>query len=391
MDFQLTEEQQMLQTNARTFMEKEIAPVAQERDAKGPLTREEAISFIKQLMPFGYYNGWLPKEYGGANLDHKTVGVLTQELSRAWAGLAGTIFIAGGSGSILAAGESEKSELADRVRAGEAIGAGAISEPNVGSNASAIETTATADGDDWVINGTKQWISNGPICDHLLVAVQTDKEAGRAGLRWLFIDKKTSPFEVVASNRLMGVRAWPSGELSFQDCRVPRTGSGAQAAPDIPTPAAGGGPFWTFDVPRTSIAAMATGIAQAAIDASIDYARNRQQFGRPIGGFQLVQEMIADMIVETEAARLLAFQAMDLLDRREDCTWQAAAAKSYATEMAVRATSKAIEVHGAIGLTEELPIERYFRDARSLTIPDGTTEIQKLIIGRQRIGISAFR
>ena len=147
---------------------------------------------------------------------------------------------------------------------------------------------------------------------------------------------------------------------------------------------------WTFEQPRSILAIMSVGIAQAAIDASIGYARERHQWGRPIASFQMVQEMIVDMILETEAARLLAYQAMDMMDRDEDCTWQAAAAKAYATEMAIRVTSKAIEVHGAVGLSEDLPLERYFRDARAMTIPDGTTEIQKLIIGRNRIGISAF-
>ncbi len=387
MDFQLTEEQKMLKTNVRAFLEREIAPAAQERDSKGPLSREESIGYIKQLMPFGYYNGWLPAEYGGSSLEHKTVGILYEELSRAWASLAGMILMAGGSGAILAAGEARRNEMMERVRAGEAIGAGAISEPNVGSNATSIETTATLDGDDWVINGTKAWISNGPICDHVLVAVQTEKAAGRAGLRWILVEKEISPYEVTRSNRLLGVRAWPSGELSFQDCRVPRVNTGT-GGPDRSSEARR---FWTFEVPRSMLAIMATGIAQAAIDVSIDYARERQQFGRPIASFQMVQEMIVDMIIETEAARLLAYQSLDMLDRGEDCTWQASAAKAYATEMAIRVTSKAIEVHGAVGLTEELPVERYFRDARSLTIPDGTTEIQKLIIGRARIGVSAFR
>src|SRR3990170_1328381 len=303
MEFQLTEEQNMLQANVRGFLEKEIVPAAQERDARGPLSREETISYIKQLMPFGYYNGWLSSEYGGSNLDHKTVGVLTEGLSRAWAGLAGTILMAGGSGAILAGGEPRRKELMERVRAGEAIGAGAISEPNIGSDASGIETTATLDGDDWVINGTKQWISNGPICDHVLVAVQTDRAAGRAGLRWLLVEKDIAPFEVARSNHLLGVRAWPSGELSFQDCRVPRSNTGVGGAERLAEVRR----FWGFEIPRSMLALMATGIAQAAIDASIRYARQRHQFGKPIGSFQMVQEMIADMIIETEAARLLAY------------------------------------------------------------------------------------
>ncbi len=386
MDFQLTEEQRMLQENARTFIQREIVPSALERDSRGPLTREETISYIKQLMPFGFYNGWMPAEYGGASLNHKTVGMLHEELSRAWAGLAGTVWMAGGPGGALAVDDALRKEMAERIRTGESIGAGAISEPNVGSNASSIQTTATADGDVWVVNGTKQWISNGPICDHVTVAVQTDKKAGRAGIGWILVQKDVSPYTAVHSNNFLGLRAWPNGELNFEDCRVPRQNLRARE-----TQSSGRtGRTWALDAPRAVLAITSVGIAQAAIDDSISYALEREQFGRPIAGFQLIQEMIVDMILETEAARLLAYQAMDLLDRGEDCTWQAAAAKAYATEMAIRVTSKAIEVHGAVGLTEGLPVERYFRDARVLTIPDGTTEIQKLIIGRARIGVSAF-
>jgi len=386
MDFQLTEEQRMLKANARTFIDREIVPAAQERDSRGPLSREETIRFIKELMPFGYYNGWLSPEYGGADLDRKTIGMLHEELSRGWAGLAGVVWMAGASGGVLGVGEPRRAEMMQRIRAGESIGAGAISEPNVGSDASSIQTRAVADGDDWVINGAKAWISNGPVCDHVYVAVQTDKTAGRSGISWILVEKEVSPYEVTAINPLMGLRAWPNGNLAFQDCRVPRQNSRSRTE----VPPSDGRKVWTFEQPRSILAIMSVGIAQAAIDAAIGYARERQQWGRPIASFQMVQEMIVDMILETEAARLLAYQAMDMMDRDEDCTWQAAAAKAYATEMAIRVTSKAIEVHGAVGLSEDLPLERYFRDARAMTIPDGTTEIQKLIIGRNRIGISAF-
>ena len=181
MDFQLTEEQKLLRANARSYIEKEIVPAAQERDHRGPLSREETLQYIKALMPFGYYNGWLPPEYGGAGLDHKSVGVLGEELARGWVGLAGAVWMAGGSGSILSTAESRRAEMMEKVRAGEAIGAVAISEPNVGSDASSIQTVAVLDGDEWVISGTKQWISNGPICDHVLVAVQTDRAADAPG------------------------------------------------------------------------------------------------------------------------------------------------------------------------------------------------------------------
>jgi alkylation response protein AidB-like acyl-CoA dehydrogenase len=273
--------------------------------------------------------------------------------------------------------------------AGESIGAGAISEPDFGSNSSNIQTTAIADGDEWVINGTKQWISNGPICDHVNVTVTSapkQPNEGRSRLANIFVDRERSPFATTRVNDILGLRAWANGELHFDDCRVPR-----DHMRDRPAPESGRSQRnWAFEYPRSMLAIMSTGIAQASIDASIKYAQERQQWGRPIGSFQLVQELIVDSIIETEAARFLAYRAMDLLDKGEDCSWQASVAKAYATEMGIRATSRAIEVHGGVGLLGDLPLERYFRDARTMTIPDGTTEIQKLVIGRQLIGLAAF-
>jgi alkylation response protein AidB-like acyl-CoA dehydrogenase len=389
MDFDLTEEQQILKTNVRAFLEKAIAPQVADYERKGPLTREETIAFIKQLMPFGYYNGRAPEDCGGANLDAKTYGVLNEELSRIWPALCGTLWIAGGGGVPPGLSDSEAAELRARMRAGEAIRAGAISEPDHGSDSSRIETRVTADGDNWVINGTKTWISNGPICDHITVNATIDPALGRDGVRQVFVNRQKSPFETVRHNPLLGLKSWPNGELRFDDVRVPRSylrDPKADAAPD----AGRGKRVWHFDQPRTLLAVMGVGIGQAAIDASIRYAQERRQFGRPIGAFQLVQEMIVDMVIEVECARLLTYRAMDLQDKGRDATWQSSAAKAYATEMSVRVASKAIEVHGAVGLMEDYPIQRYFRDARSLTIPDGTTEIQKLVIGRQLLGISAI-
>lgn len=389
MDFDLTEEQQLLKTNVRAFLEAEIAPVVNEFEAKGPLSREDTISFIKMLMPFGYYNGRAPEELGGSNLDAKTSGLLTEELSRVWAGVAGTIWIAGPGAVPAMLSDEDARAFRDRVRAGESIGSGGISEPDHGSDSSRLETAATLDGDVWIVNGTKTWISNGPIADHINLMVTVDPELGRDGIRNVYIDRESSPYETVRHNRLLGLRSWPNGELRFEDVRVPRENLRERNAESaVPTP--GGRRVWNFDSPRSTLAVMSVGIAQAAIDASIRYAQERHQFGRPIGSFQLVQELIVDSVIETEAARFLAYRALDMQDKGEDATWQSAAAKAFATEMAVRVTSRAIEVHGAVGLMEDFPIERYFRDARSLTIPDGTTEIQKLVIGRRLLGISAI-
>jgi len=385
MDFDLTEEQQLLKTNVRAYLDREIAPQAAEHEKRGQLTREELIGFIKQLMPWGYYNGRASEEFGGSNLDAKTFAVLQEELSRAWAGLAGAVWIAGGSGSPSGVPERYLPELKDRMRAGESISCGMITEPDHGSDSSRVETRAVLDGDEWVVTGTKTFISNGPVADHGTVNLTIDPAAGRDGVRTIFVHREESPFETVRQNHLLGLRAWPNGELRFDEVRVPRQNLRER---NIASPE--GKRVWHFETPRTTLAIMAVGIAQASIDASVKFARERHQFGRPIGSFQLVQEMIVDMVIETECARMLTFRAMDLQDKNRDSSWESSIAKAYATEMGVRVTSKAIEVHGGVGLIDEMPLGRYFRDARSLTIPDGTTEIQKLVAGRRILGISAI-
>ncbi len=384
MDFDLTEEQQMLKANVRNFLEKEIVPVVDEHERKGPLAKETAAAFIRQLIPFGYVVGFLPEQYGGSQLEYKTNGILIEELARAWASLAGVVFLTTGFCWLLAeAGPPQlKERLLPLAASGDFIGCLAITEPNAGSDVASIETTAVLDGDEYIINGKKTWISNGSIADAAFVLATTDKSQGPLAMSFLLVERDVSPFAVRELHKL-GVRAFPTAELSFSDCRVPRgnlvdPGSGYQRT------------MLFFDVSRATVAAISTGIAQAAIDASIKYAKERKQFGRPIGSFQMIQEMIVDMIAETEAGRLLAFRALDLLDKGERCRWQSSLAKAYATEAAVRTTSKAIQIHGAVGLSDEYPVERYFRDARASSISDGTTQIQKLIVGREALGIRAF-
>jgi len=384
MDFELTEEQKMLKTNARDFLEKEIVPIADEYDRKGPLSKEEATGFIKQLMPFGYYIGQLPEEYGGSNLNHTSYGLLMEELARAWASMAGVIMIAGlASGMVQTANDDFRKKYLPMVVAGELIGCGGITEPNVGSDSVNIETTAVLDGDEWVINGTKTWISNGSIADIVLALCVTDKSKGPLGISQILVEREVSPFAARELHKI-GLRAFPTAELSFADCRVPKSNL-------LEVPASGYKQMMVgFELGRSTLAIISAGIAQAAIDAAISYARERKQFGRPIGSFQMIQEMIVDMIAETEAGRLLAYRAYDLIDKGERARWQSSLAKAYMCEAAVGVTSKAIQVHGAMGLSDEYPVERYFRDARTMTIPDGTTQIQKLVAGRECIGIRAF-
>ena len=384
MDFGLTEEQQMLKTNVSKFLDKEIVPVVDEQEKKGALDKETAVSLIQQLMPFGYLVGFLPEQYGGSVLDHKTNGILVEELARVWASLAGTLFIAAAFWWLLneAGNPEQKERLLPLAASGDYIGCLAITEPNVGSDVAGVETTATLDGENYIINGTKTWISNGSIADAAFILATTDKSLGPLGMSFFLVERNVSPFAARELHKL-GLRSFPTSELSFNDCPVPKAnlldpGTGYERTMAF------------FDVSRSMVGANSTGIAQAAIDASIKYAQDRTQFGRQLGSFQMIQEMIVDMIAETEAGRLLSFRALDMLDKGEKCRWQASLAKAYATEAAVRTTSKAIQIHGAMGLSEEYPVERYFRDARTLTIPDGTTQMQKLIVGKRVLGIGAF-
>ncbi|HUV51743.1 MAG TPA: acyl-CoA dehydrogenase family protein [Dehalococcoidia bacterium] len=384
MDFDFTEEQQMLKASVRNFLEKEIAPLVNEHEKKGPLTKAETLGFIKQLLPFGFLSGFLPEKYGGSQLEAKTNGILVEELSRVWGSLAGTIFIAAGFLWVLneAGSPEQKERLLPLGASGEYIGCLAITEPNAGSDVSSLETVATLEGNNYLLNGTKTWISNGSIADAAFVLATTDKTLGPLGMAFFLVEKNKSNFTARELHKL-GMRSFPTSELSFDDCKVPKESALDPGAGYKRTMA-------FFDISRAMVGAMCSGISQAAIDASIKYAQERTQFGRPIGSFQMIQEMLVDMITETEAGRLLSFRALDLLDKGQKCRWQSSLAKAYATEAAVRTTSKAIQIHGAMGLSDEFAVERYFRDARTMTIPDGTTQMQKLIVGRDILGIRAL-
>jgi alkylation response protein AidB-like acyl-CoA dehydrogenase len=386
MDFDFSDEQRMLQETVTRYLADKIIPIADTYDRKGPMSREDALGFIKDLLPFGYMGTLVSEEQGGPGLTHIDWGILYEKLRGAYASLGGVIGIT--SSTAHGISESPNEKLKEKVLPGllkgETIACTAITEPNVGSDAAAIETRATLDGDHYVINGTKMWISNGTISDYVVVAVNTDPSKGPSGICRLLVEKETSPF-LSREIPKMGVRSFPTAEIVFDDCRVPKEnllnpiGEGFQKA------------LHGLTFARCNAAISSVGIAQAAINASIQYAKERTQFGKPIGQFQLVQEMIADMVSETDAARLLAYRGLFVLDKGLAGTREASIAKAFATEAAVRVTSKAIQIHGAYGLSEEYPVERYFRDARCYTIPDGTTEIQKLIVGREVIGMSAFR
>ena len=385
MNFEFTNEQKMLQKSVREYLKDKIAPIAAERDRNGPLTKEEASFYLKELEQFGYVGTLVPEKYGGPGLSYVVWGILHEELRRTWASLGGVVGIAASTAHIISQTKNQK--LRDRVLPGllsaDKIACIAITEPDVGSNLASIETEAILDVNYYILNGTKMWISNGTIADYVIVVAKTDYSKGKEKICNLLVEKEVSPFETRELKK-MGVKAFPTAELVFKNCKVPK---------DNMLSAEGNGVDNTLRAlifARCNAAIASVGIMQASFEAALKYAKGRSQFGKKIGKFQLIQEMIADMAIDIQAARFLTYHAFYLLDRGKLPIKEASMAKAFSTEAGVRVTSKAIQIHGAYGLSEDFPIERYFRDARVYTIPDGTTEIQKLVIGRELIGISAF-
>jgi len=381
MDFELTEEQKLLKETVRKFLEKEVISVVDEYDQQKKFPRD----IIKKLIPFGFWTGLVPEEYGGAGLDLVTYGVIMEELSRAWGSLRTIVTIQANAMQYIAvkATKEQRERWLPPMLSADSIACMGITEPNVGSNPAAIETTAKLDGDYYIANGTKMFITNGEVADLCVLFASTDRSKGPKSIASFLVEKKVSPFKA-RDLRKMGCDSSSFAELTFEDCRIPKENM------LTPPGEAFKGLVMLFSQGRGIMAITAVGIAQAAIDAAVKYAKERYQFGKPIGSFQMIQEMIVDMVTETEAARLLAFQALDLARRGVRCAKEASMAKWYATEMALRVCSKAIQVHGGYGYTGEFPVERYYRDLRGMTFGDGTTQIQKLVIGSEVLGIRAF-
>ena len=384
MDFALSEEQKLLKSNAQKFLQKEILPVVPEYERKG-LSNEEARKLLKKLIPFGYVGSTIPRRDGGHGLSVLSYGLLVEELASVWGAFAPLELDHWfGAFNISHYGtESQKQKFLPPLLSGDMIHAFALTEPDVGSNLANLRTTAVLDKDKYILNGTKVWIGNGVIADLVMVLVLTDPAKGTKGTSVILVEKGRSPFEVRALN-MIGVQACPLGELHFEKCNVPQEnllGEKGAGYKQI---------LISVGTMRALVGLLSVGIAQASINAAIKYAKGRYQFGKAIGSFQLIQEMIADMYIETEAARFLCYRTLDLADKGQRHLIEASAAKAYATEIAVSVASKAVQIHGAYGLSKEYPVERYFRDARINTVPDGTTQIHKLIIGRELLGIAAF-
>ena len=387
MEFEFNEDQHLVRDSVRRFLDNEIQPYDDEYGDR-EMTPEVAKELLAKLIPFGYIGPERPE-------DPIIDGILYEEMGRVFPSLGGLVYIAAAAGPLVqaTAHPEVRDRLAEPLINGELIGCFAISEPNVGSDPTGIECRAELKGDRWVINGTKMWISNGHIADVACVTVQTDKSKGPDGLRQILVDRRETPFESRDIDTI-GVRAFPTSELTFDNLEVPeinRLGGWTERSPKL---AMGGrtvgiSPF-DFRSARVMCASLSCGIARRALDIAVDYVQQRHQFGRVIGSFQMVQGLLADMAIDLEAARLLTYQARQLMSRR-GADYEVSIAKAFATEMGLRVTSKAMECLGAMGLARETKLERCLRDARMWMVPDGTAQIQRLIIGRELTGISALR
>jgi alkylation response protein AidB-like acyl-CoA dehydrogenase len=375
LDFSLSEEQQLLKQSVRDFAERELAPHAREWDEKQEFPRE----VFTRLGDMGLMGAVFPAEYGGAGLGTLDYAIAMEELSRVDAGVALSVAAHNSlcSGHIFLAGSDEQKKrfLAPLAR-GEKIGAWGLTENSAGSDAGGTRTTAVRDGDHWVLNGSKTFITNGRLADTAVIMAVTDKAKGKKGISAFVVERGTKGFRSGKKEDKLGVRSSDTSELVLEDCRVPaanllgKEGHGFVDALRI------------LDRGRIGIAAFSIGIAQSSLEASIAYARTRKQFGRAIAEFQAIQMKIADMSTQIEAARLLCWKAAALRDSGKEHTVESSQAKLFASEMAVHVALEAIQVHGGYGYIKEYPVERHLRDAKLGTIGEGTSEVQRMVIAR---------
>lgn len=382
MDFELTDEQRLVRQTAREFCDKEIAPHTREWDR----TEEMDPDIVAKLADVGFLGAGLPGDFGGNPIDNVSYCLLIEELGRADSSVRGIVSVNVGlvAKTILAWGdERQKREWLPGLCSGETLGCFGLTEPGHGSDAANLATSAVRDGDDWVLNGNKLFITNGTWAGVALVMARTTDEGPR-GVTAFLVPTDTDGFSASKLMGKLGLRAQDTGELHLDDVHVPDAHRlGAEGAGFKIAMAA-------LDKGRMSLAAGSVGIAQGCLDASIAYARQREQFGRPIARFQLVQELIADMAVEIEAARMLVMRVAAKADAGHNHTLESSYAKLFASEVAVRAANGAVQVHGGYGYVDEYPVGKYLRDARVATLYEGTSQIQKLLIGRALTGENAF-
>jgi butyryl-CoA dehydrogenase len=378
MDFALTAEQEMVRKMVREFAEAELRPIAADIDREGTYPEET----VKKMGKLGLMGMTVPKEYGGGGLDSVSYAIGVEEISRACSSH-GVIMSVNNSLACFPiqtfGTEEQKKTYLTPLASGEKLGCFGLTEPSAGTDAASQQTTATLDGDEYVINGSKIFITNGSVADTIVFFAMTDKSKGTRGISCFVIDKNTPGFSIGTIEEKMGIRASVQAELVFENMRIPKEdlvgeeGKGFKIA------------MLTLDGGRIGIASQALGIAQAALDESLKYAKEREQFGRPIGKFQAIQWMIADMATEIQAARFLVYKAAWTKDNAKRYSAEAAMAKLYASDTAVKATRNAIQVHGGYGFINDYPLERLYRDAKITEIYEGTSEVQRMVIAGDKL------
>jgi len=377
----LTEEQLMIQETARKFAESELKPIAEEIDKK----MEYPVEMFKKMGEVGFMGLMVPAEYGGTGTDTVSYAIVIEELARACAssalGVAAHNSLACGPISLMG-NEEQKQKYLPELATGEAIGAFCLTEPHCGSDASAIKTTAALKGDKYILNGTKTYVTNGGWARYLVATAVTDPTKGAKGISAFIIENDFPGFIVGSKERKLGVRASGTYEIVFENCEVPKANL-------LGPEGAGFTAFMkTLEGGRISIGSMAVGIAQAAMEAAIAFGSDRKQFGKAITEFQATQMKLADMATEIHAARLLVHDAASRRDAGEEYGRYASMAKLYASEMAMRATNHAVQIHGGYGYVREYHVERFYRDAKLTEIGEGTSEIQRIIIARSLLQAS---
>jgi alkylation response protein AidB-like acyl-CoA dehydrogenase len=383
MDFALNDEQRLIRETARSFTDNEIIEQARENDRNEHFDLE----LVRKIAAQGYLGAIVPREYGGAGLDYLTYGLIVEEIGRGDSAMRTVVSVQTSlvCSAILRWGtEEQKQHYLPKLCSGEWLGCFGLTEPDTGSDAANQRTRAKKTDSGWLINGAKMWISMGNHANVALIFAQTDPEKAHRGLACFLVDTDQAGFQPQPIHHKMGLRGSDTAAISLDDVEVSddqmlgQVGDGFKVA------------MSALDSGRYSVAAGCVGICQGCVDASVTYAKERVQFGKPIASFQLVQGMLADMKVQTDAARMLVWRAGYLKDTGQPNTTETSIAKLYATEAAVQCANTAIQVHGGSGYVDDHPVERYFRDVRVTTLYEGTSQIQKLIIGRALTGINAL-
>jgi butyryl-CoA dehydrogenase len=383
MDFDLTDEQKLIRETARDFSEGEIVPRARDNDRNSHFDTE----LVAKMAAQGYLGAIVPREYGGAGLDYLSYGLIVEEVGRACSSMRTVVSVQTSlvcSGILRWGTEEQKQHYLPKLCSGEWIGCFGLTEPDTGSDAANQRTRAKKVDGGWSISGQKMWISMGNHAKVAMIFAQTDPELAHRGLACFLVDTDDAGYSAQEIHGKMGLHGSDTAAISLDEVIVPEEamlgeiGDGFKVA------------MSSLDSGRYSVAAGCVGICQGCVEHSTSYAKERVQFGRPIAAFQLVQAMIADMVVQTDAARMLTWRAGFLKDQKRPSTTETSIAKLYATEAAVACANTAIQVHGGSGYVDDHPVERYFRDVRVTTLYEGTSQIQKLIIGRAATGINAL-